>query len=134
MQWWNQGFCGAMRNYTFEYLNSINLKHCSQTSSNDHLCKTTNAESAQANSPTIVTVEDDHLPNGSSNHFFWPPNEKSLSKTTTTKLYPAKECKKNHKEQCIKNNDCIYFIANLSRKVCLMFIKAGQFIKSYKIM
>ena len=35
----------------------INLKHYNQTCSNDHLLsKTTNAESVQANSPTIVTV------------------------------------------------------------------------------
>ena len=46
MKCWNQGFCGAMGNYKFEHLNSINLKHYNQTCSNDHLCKTTNAESA----------------------------------------------------------------------------------------
>ena len=34
----------------------INLKHYSQTCSNDRLCKTTDSESAQANSRTIVTV------------------------------------------------------------------------------
>ena len=34
----------------------IKLKHYSQTCSNDHLCKTTNSESALANSRTIVTV------------------------------------------------------------------------------
>ena len=42
-----------------------------------------------------------------------------------------------HKEQCIKNkrlSNCIYSIATLYRKVCLMSTKAGQFIKSYKIM
>ena len=56
MQWWNQGFCGAMENYTLvEHLNSINLKHYSETCSKDHLCKTTNAESTQANSREIVT-------------------------------------------------------------------------------
>ena len=53
---WNQGFCGAMENYALvEHLNSVNLKHYSETCSNDHLCKTTNAESAQANSCQIVT-------------------------------------------------------------------------------
>ena len=42
-------------NYTLvEHLNSVNLKHYSETCSNDHLCKTTNAESAQANSRQIV--------------------------------------------------------------------------------
>ena len=45
-----------MENYTLvEHLNSINLKHYSETWSNDHLCKTTKAESAQANSRQIVT-------------------------------------------------------------------------------
>ena len=59
-----------MGNYTFEHLNSINLKHYSQTFSNDHLCKITNAESAQANSHAVVTVQDDHLSNATSNYFF----------------------------------------------------------------
>ena len=59
-----------MGNYTFEHLNSINLKHYNQTCSNDHLCKMTNAESAQANSHPIVTVQDDHLSNATSNYFF----------------------------------------------------------------
>ena len=36
----------------------------------------TNAESTQANSRTIVTVNDDHLFNATSNHFFYLPNEK----------------------------------------------------------
>ena len=45
-----------MENYTFaEHLNSVNLKHYSETYSNDHICKTTNAESAQGNSRQIVT-------------------------------------------------------------------------------
>ena len=45
-----------LENYTFEHLNSINLKHYSQSCSNDHLHKTTNAESTQANSCPIVTI------------------------------------------------------------------------------
>ena len=45
-----------MENYTFvEHLNSINLKHYSETCSNDQLCKTTNAESTQANFHQIIT-------------------------------------------------------------------------------
>ena len=74
--------------------------------------------------------------NATSNHFFDSHMIKNFSKTTTTKLYPAKECKK-HKEKFIKNkhlSDYIYSIANLYRKVCLMPTKAGEFIKSYKIM
>ena len=46
-----------MGNYIFEHLNPINLKDYSQTCSNDHLCKTTNADSAQANSRPILTVQ-----------------------------------------------------------------------------
>ena len=84
-----------MGNYTFEHLNSIDLKHYSQTCSNGHLCKASNADSTQENSHRIVTVQDDNLSNAISDHFFWLPNEKkNLSKTTTAKLYPAKECKK----------------------------------------
>ena len=59
-----------MGNYTIEHLNSFNLKHYSQTCSNDLLCKTTNTESTQANSRTIITVQDDRLSNMNSNHFF----------------------------------------------------------------
>ena len=77
----------------------INFKYYSQTCSNDHLCKATNAESAQANSHPIVTVQDNHLSNMTSEHFFDSQMKKNLSKTTTTKLYPAKECEKN-----IRNN------------------------------
>ena len=65
-----------MGNCTFEHLNSINLKHYNQICSNDHLCKTTNAESAQANSRPIVTVQDDHPSNATSDYFFWLQNEK----------------------------------------------------------
>ena len=34
------------------------------------------AESTQANSCLIVTVQDNHLSNVTSDHFFWLPNEK----------------------------------------------------------
>ena len=67
--------------------------------------------------------------------FFDFQMKKSLSKTTTTKLYSVQECEKKHKKQCIKNiflSDYIYSIANLWCKVCLMSMKAEQFIKSYK--
>ena len=83
-----------MENYTSKHLNSMNLKHCSQTCSNGHLCKTTNAESAQANSCPIGTVQDDHLSNATRNYFFFVCQMKKNLSKTTTKLYPAKECKK----------------------------------------
>ena len=76
----------------------------SQTCSNCHLYKVTNTESAQANSDTIVTVQDIHLSNVTSNHFFCLPNKKNLSKTTTTKLYPAKKWETNIRQQGIKIN------------------------------
>ena len=48
--------------------------------------------------------------------FFDFQMKKSLSKTTTTKLYPAKECEKQHMKLCIKNiclSDYVYSIATL---------------------
>ena len=48
--------------------------------------------------------------------FFDFQMKKSLSKTTTTKLYAAKECEKQHMTLCIKNiflSDYIYYIATL---------------------
>ena len=62
------------------------------------MSKATNTEFAQANSPTIVTVQDDHLSNATSDQFFCPPNEKNLSKTTTAKLYTVKKWKTVHKK------------------------------------
>ena len=45
--------------------------------------------------------------------FFCFTNEKNLSKTTTTKLYPAKKWETNIRQQCIKNKclSDIYSIA-----------------------
>ena len=51
-----------MGNYTFEHLDLINLKHYSQTCSNDHLRQTTTAESAEANSRSIVNIYRDQQP------------------------------------------------------------------------
>ena len=48
--------------------------------------------------------------------FFCLPNEKHLSKTTTTKFYPAKKWEKNIRKQCIENerlSNYIYSIATL---------------------
>ena len=56
----------------------------------------TNAESTQANSHTIITVFDDHLPNMTSDHFFCLPNEKNLSKTTTTNFTQQKMANKHN--------------------------------------
>ena len=72
------------------HLKSINLNYYSQTCSKDHLCKTTNDES--------TPVENDQQP-----LFFYSQMKINPSKTTTTKLYPMKECEKNRK-QCLKTN------------------------------
>ena len=82
-----------MGNYTFEHLNSINLKHYSALLYKRTTCLTR---------PAAI--------------FFDSQMKKTLSKTTTTKLYPAKEWEKKHKEQCMKNkrlSDYIYSNANL---------------------
>ena len=88
MKWWNQRFCGAKGNYTFEHLNSISLKHYSTLLYKATTCLTRPATT-----------------------FFDSLMKKTLSKTTTTKLCPAKECEKKHKEQRTKNkslSDYIY--------------------------
>ena len=51
-----------------------------------HTSKTISAESAQANSHTVVTVQDNHLSNVTSDHFICLPNEKNMCKTTTKKM------------------------------------------------
>ena len=74
-------------------MNSINVKHYSTL-----LYKTTTCLTRPATT------------------FFDSQMKKTLSKTTTTKLYPAKECEKKHKEQRMKNkrlSDYIYSNANL---------------------
>ena len=57
----------------------------SYTCTNDHLYKTATCLRQSVLSPSkqshkIVTVQDDHLSNATSNHLFCPPNEKKLSK------------------------------------------------------
>ena len=69
-------------------------------------------ESGQANSHTIVTVQDGHLSNTTSNHFCLL-DEKKLSKTTTTKLYSAKKWETNIRQQCIKNPLIIFILVLL---------------------
>ena len=63
----------------------------------DHSSKTTNAESAQANSGTIVTIEDDHLSNATSDHFFCLPNEKKPVHNNQYKTLPSEEMGNKHK-------------------------------------
>ena len=90
-----------MGNYTCEHLNSINLKYYSQTCSNGHLCNTTNVKSAQANSRPVITVQDNHLSNATSDHFFKPKWKKACPKQLQNFIH-WRNAKKN-KEQCIKD-------------------------------
>ena len=50
----------------------------SQSCSNYHFFKTIIAESAQANSHKIITVEDNHLSNATRDHFFVSQMKKNL--------------------------------------------------------
>ena len=91
-----------MGNYTFEHLNSINVEHYSTL-----LYKTTTCLTRPAT-------------------FFHSQMKKALSKATTTKLSPAKQCEKKHKEQRIKNerlSDYIYSNANLQRQFIILIYK-----------
>ena len=105
-----------MGNYTFEHLNSFNLKHYSQT------VQTTSSVRLPMLSPPKQIPVQSLLCKTTACLMRTPTTfvnfqmKKSLSKTTTTKFYPAKECEKKHKEQCVKNiclSDYIYSIANL---------------------
>ena len=70
------------------HLNSVNLKHYSQTCLNEHLCKTMNAESAQANSCSIVTS------NATSNHVFNSQMKKTCLKQQLQNFTQGKNVKK----------------------------------------
>ena len=83
-----------MGNYTFEHLNSVNLKHFSQTCLNDHLCQTTNPESPLKQIP----IHNRYYLTLPATTFFYS-QMKVLHKTITPKLHPAKECETN-----IRNN------------------------------
>ena len=82
----------------FEHLNLINWKRYSQTCSKDHLCTTTNAESAQTNSHPIVTVQDNHMSNATSNHFFLTPKwkKKNLVKQQLQNFIQQRNAKKTN--------------------------------------
>ena len=55
--------------------------------------KTTSVKPPMLSPPKQIPVQS-LLSNATSNHFFDSQMKKNLSKTTTTKLYSAKECKK----------------------------------------
>ena len=87
----------------------INLKHCGQTCSNDHLCKTsTRRRRPMLSPPEQIPIQwllykTTTCLTRPATTFFLSTKWKRPSKTTTNKLYPAKKCERN-KEQCIKNN------------------------------
>ena len=99
-----------MENYTLvEHLNSINLKHYSETCSNDHLCKTTNAES-----PNKFPLNRYFLTRPA-NTFLTPKWKKTCLKQQLQNFIQRRNAEK-HKEQFIKNkrlSDYIYSIAKL---------------------
>ena len=99
-----------MENYTLvEHLNSINLEYYSETCSNDHLCKMTNAESTKANSRQIITLKT-----RPATTFLIPKWKKTCLKQLQNFIQQRNA--KKHKEQFIKNkrlSDYIYSIANL---------------------
>ena len=105
-----------MGNYTFEHLNSFNLKHYSQT-----VQTTSSVRLPMLSPPKQIPIQSllykltAYLMQTATT-FFDFQMKKSLSKTTTKKLYSVQECEKKHKKQCIKNiflSDYIYSIANL---------------------
>ena len=57
----------------------------------------TNAESAQANSHTIITVSDNHLSKATNDQFLCLPNEKKPVKNNHYKTLPSKEMGNKHK-------------------------------------
>ena len=62
---------------------------------------TTSVKQPMLSPPKQIPVQS-LLSKATSNHFFDSQMKKNLSKTITTKLYPAKACEKN-KERCIQN-------------------------------
>ena len=85
----------------------------SQTCSNNHLYKTTTRLRQPVLSPPQQISIELLLYNTTTclkqpATTFCLPSEKNLSKTTTTKLYPAKKWKTNIRQQCIKANVSLY--------------------------
>ena len=74
----------------------------SQTCSNDHLSKTTNVQTTQANSRTVVTVLDKNLPNATSDHFFCLPNEIKTCLKQPLQNFPSKKRKTNKRQHFSK--------------------------------
>ena len=88
----------------------INLEHYSQTSSNDHLCKTTiRLRRPMLSPPKQIPVQlllhkTTICLTRPTTTFFCLSNEKSLSKTTTKKLYPTKKYETNMRNNARKIN------------------------------
>ena len=100
----------------------INLKHYSQTCSNEHLCKkTTHLRWTMLSPPKQIPIQSllhktTTCLTRPATTFFVSQVKKSLSKTTAKKRSPAKKCETNIRQQCIKNkrlSDCIYSVATL---------------------
>ena len=76
---------------------------------------TTSAKRPMLSPPKQIPVQSLRSSATSNNFFFDSQIKKNLSKTITTKLYPAKQCEKKwgrmHKNKRLSDN--IYSIANL---------------------
>ena len=112
------------------------INFCTQTCSNDHLCKTTtclrqlilsppkqmSVQSLRCKTTTCLTEP--------ATTFLFPKWKKAFLKQPL-KALSSGETENKHQEQCIKNkrfSDYIYSFAALNCKVFLMSTKAGQFI------
>ena len=98
-----------MGNYTFDDLNSINLKYYSQTCSNEHLC----------NNPCWVGQSkflfNCYYLTRPATTFFDSHMRKKLVLNNNYKSLSSKRMRKKQKEECIKNkhlSDYIYSITN----------------------
>ena len=97
-------FCGAMGNYTFEHLNSINLKHYSQTCSNEHLSKQLMLSPPKQIPIQSLLCKTTICLTRLATTFLTPKWKKICLKQQLQNFIQRRNAKKKHKEQCIKMN------------------------------
>ena len=94
----------------------------SQTCSNDHLSKTTNVQTTQANSRTVVTVLDNNLRNATSDHFFCLPNEIKTCLKQPLQNFTQQEKENKQKAAFLK----VYEIVSDFTSICFFFLYRQQ--------
>ena len=117
--------------YTKKVCRSVLLRVCySQTCSNDHLYKTTTCLRQPILRPpkqipiqSLLYKTTTSLMQPATIFFVWQM-KKNLSKTTTTKLYPARKWKTNIRQQCIN-------IRHLSDYITLMLLYNASLLNVY---